>query len=140
MKPTLIKRYPNRRLYDTERSSYITLDDLGDDLVKGAKIKVIDSKTEEDLTQRVMLQAMLTDKHAHRLSCLPIDFLSTMIQLEDQTMKSLFNHYVRVTLSSFAIAQKAMQQNLELMKKLAPSPTDFLQNIAGLIKPPSDRS
>ena len=140
MKSTLIKRYPNRRLYDTERSTYITLDDLAEDLARGAKIKVIDSKSEADITQRVMLQAMLTDKHAHKLNCLPVDFLRTILQLEDPTMRSMFNHYVRVTLSSFSMAQSAMQQNLDLVKKLAPRPTDFLQGLASIIKPPSDRS
>lgn len=138
--PILIKRYPNRRLYDTDHSAYITLDDLAERLTHGVKIQVIDSKSGEDLTQRVMLQAILTDRHAHKLTCLPIDFLHTILQLEDPTMRTLFNHYVRVTLSSFAIAQGAMQQNFELLKRLAPKPTDFLQNLTGLLKPPSDKS
>lgn len=140
MRPVLIKRYPNRRLYDTGRSAYITLDDLAEDLTRGVKVKVVDSKTEEDITQRVMLQAMLTDQHAHKLNCLPVEFLRTILQLEDPTMRSLFNHYVRVTLSSFSVAQGAMQQNIEILKRLAPSPTDLLQSIAGVIKPNSDQS
>lgn len=139
MKTTLIKRYPNRRLYDTERSAYITLDDLADDLTKGVRVKVIDSKTEAVITQKVILQALLTDKHAHKLDCLPLDFLQTLIQLEDPTMRSLFSHYVRVTLSSFSLAQSTMQQNIDLLKRLAPNPSDFIQSIAGIIKP-SDRS
>ena len=139
MQPTIIKRYPNRRLYDTGRSAYITLDDLAEDLAQGVKVQVIDSKTGEDLTQRVMIQAMLTDQHAHKLNCLPVDFLRTILQLEDPTMRSLFNHYVRVTLTSFSSAQDAMQQNIELLKRLAPSPTDILQGISGIIKSPSDK-
>ena len=111
--PLLIKRYPNRRLYDTGRSSYITLDELAETLSQGTRVQVIDSKSGEDLTQRVMVQAILTDRHVHKLSCLPIDFLHMVLQLEDPTMRSLFNHYVRVTLSSFSIAQGAMQQNLD---------------------------
>lgn len=139
MTATLIKRYPNRRLYDTERSAYITLDDLADDLAQGAKVKVIDSKSKEDITQRVILQALLTDQHAHKLNCLPADFLQTVFQLEDPTLRALFNHYVRVTLSSFAIAQGAVQQNLDLVKKLAPRPSDFLKGLTHILKP-SDRS
>ena len=136
----LIKRYPNRRLYDTQQSTYITLDDLAERLTQGVKIQVVDSKSGEDLTQRVMLQALLTDGHAHKLACLPVDFLQTILQLEEPTMQTLFNHYVRVTLSSFAIAQGAMQQNFDLLKRLAPKPTDFLQNLTGMLKPPSDKS
>ena len=138
--PLLIKRYPNRRLYDTGRSSYITLDELAETLSQGTKVQVIDSKTGEDLTQRIMVQAILSDRHAHKLSCLPIDFLHMVLQLEDPTMRSLFNHYVRVTLSSFSIAQGAMQQNLEILKRLAPKPSDFIQNVTNFIKPPSDKS
>ena len=52
----LIKRYPNRRLYDTGRSAYITLDELALDLSAGKRVRVEDSKTGEDLTQRVLLQ------------------------------------------------------------------------------------
>ena len=139
MSTILIKRYPNRRLYNTDSSAYMTLDDLADLLVRGVKVRVVDSKSGEELTQRVMLQALLTDRHAHKLSCLPLDFLQVIIQLEDPTMRALLNHYVRVTLSSFSTAQSAMQNNLDLLKKLAPKPADFLQSLAGMIRPPSDK-
>lgn len=151
MSRILIKRYPNRRLYNTENSAYITLDDLADLLVKGIKVKVIDNKSGEEITQRVILQAILTDRHAHKLSCLPLDFLQTVIQLEDPTMRSLFNHYVRVTLSSFSTAQSAMQHNVDLLKRLAPKPVDFIQQLApkpvdlmqqlaSIVRPKSDQS
>ena len=140
MRATLIKRYPNRRLYDTERSAYITLDDLAEDLSRGKKVKVIESKTAEDITQRIMLHAMLTDQHSHKLSCLPIDFLTTIFQIENSMTRTLLNNYVRVTLSSFSIAQSTMQQNLDVMKKLAPKSSNFIQGLASILTPPSDRS
>ena len=136
----LIKRYPNRRLYDTQRGEHITLDTLADDLMRGEEVKVIENKTGKDITRRVMLQAMLTDEHAHKLDCLPKDFLRTILQLEDSTMRALFNHYVRVTLSSFAVAQNGMQQNIELFKSMAPNPTQVLQGITNLIRKPPKES
>ena len=132
MSIALIKRYPNRRLYDKEKSKYITLDDLAEDLSAGRRVKICEHKTGEDITKRIMLQALLTEQHIHKISCLPQDFLQMLLQLEDPSMRSLFEHYVRVTLSSFSMAQSAMQNNLELLKKLAPNPTELISNLPGI--------
>ena len=134
MEPILVKRYPNRRLYDTGRSAYITLDELASDLSAGRKVRVEDSKSGEDLTKRVLLQALLTDQQQHKLHCLPSDFLFTLLQLEDATMLTLFGHYVRTTLSSFSVAQSAMQQNLELFKRLTPNPVELVSQLGVLLK------
>lgn len=128
----LIKRYRNRRLYDTGRSAYITLDDLARDLAEGREVKVIDASTNEDLTRRTMVQVLLTEAHVHKLDFLPDDFLRTLIRLEDQSLIRLFSHYIKMTLSSFSVAQSAMNQNLELLRNMAPGPTDFMNGLAGL--------
>ena len=134
MEPILIKRYPNRRLYDTQKSKYITLDDLAAQFRESPhQIHVVDSKTGEDLTRRILLQVLLTDLHIHKLNCLPKDFLYTLLTLKDSSMLSLFEHYVKMTLSSFSVAQKAMQHNLDLFKKLAPGPTELLSQITSIL-------
>lgn len=56
MSERIIKKYPNRRLYDTEESKYITLTQLRQLIIRGAAIKVIDSTTEEDITRTILLQ------------------------------------------------------------------------------------
>ena len=139
MEPILIKRYPNRRLYDTGRSAYITLDDLAADLSEGRRVRVRENKTGEDITKRVLLQALLTDGQRHKLDCLPQDFLFTLLSLEDKTALSLFGHYVRATLSSYAMTSNAMQQNLELVKRWAPQPAELISALSGLIKPKSPK-
>ncbi len=131
--PVLIKRYANRRLYDTGRSAYITLEDLAGDLGSGRQVKIVDAKTGEDLTRRTMVQVLLTEQHAHKLDFLPEDFLRTLIQLEDQSLMRLFGHYLKMTLSSFAVAQSAMAQNLELMRTMAPGPTQLLGALANFV-------
>jgi len=125
----LIKRYPNRRLYDTETSQYITLEDLARLVHDGREVRIIDSKNGEDLTRRVLVQVLLLDDQAHKLDCLPVDFLRTLIKLEERSMMKLFEHYVGTTLQTFTIAQKAMQQNLELLQKMSPASTDLLGSI-----------
>lgn len=133
MEPILIKRYPNRRLYDTGKSSYVTLDELAEDLSAGRRIRVKDNKTGEDITRKVLIQALLTEGQQHKLNCLPQDFLFTLLQLEDQTTLSMFSHYIRATLSSFSVAQSAMSQNLELMRKWAPQPTELIAQLSALL-------
>lgn len=134
MEPILIKRYPNRRLYDTGRSAYVTLDELAADLSTGRRIRVQDHQSKEDITRKVLMQALLTDGQQHKLNCIPQDFLFTLIQLEDQTTLSLFSQYVRATLSSFSLAQNAMTQNLELMKRWAPQSSEFLSQLSTFLK------
>lgn len=127
----LVKRYPNRRLYDTGRSAYITLDELAVDLGAGKRVRVEDSKTGEDITQRVLLQALLTDGQAHKLRCLPQDFLFTLLQLDDPSMLTLFGHYVRTTLSTFSTAQNILQQQLDFVKHNI-KPTGAAELLSGL--------
>ena len=87
------------------------------------------------------MQALLTEGQQHKLNCIPQDFLFTLLQLEDQTTLTLFSQYVRATLSSFSIAQNAMSQNMELMKRLAPQPTELISQIGALFraKGPQDK-
>ena len=132
---TLIKRYPNRRLYDTQSSQYITLEDLGVMVADGREVKVIDSKDGADLTRRVLVQVLLQDDQAHKLDCMPVDFLRTLIRLKDPSMMRLFEHYVGTTLTTFTIAQQAMQQNLELLQKMAPAPTELIGSILNRLRP-----
>ncbi len=131
--PVLIKRYANRRLYDTGRSAYITLDDLAGDVAQGRNVRVVDAKSGEDLTRRTLVQLLLTDAHVEKLDALPEEFLRTLIQLEDRSLMRLFAHYTRMTLSSFAVAQHALQQNLELLRNMAPAPGDLLSALGSLL-------
>ena len=122
----LIKRYPNRRLYDTTESHYIKLEDLGTAVTAGEEIRVVDTKSGHDITRRVLLQVLLLDEHAHKLDCLPKQFLRTLIQLRDESLMRLFEHYVRLTLSSFTVAEQAVEKNMRLFRRLAPDPSELL--------------
>ena len=136
----LIKRYPNRRLYDTQASQYITLEDLSRLVADGREVQIVDSKDGEDLTRRVLVQVLLLDDQAHKLDCLPVDFLRTLIRLKDPSMMKLFEHYVGTTLTTFTIAQQAMQQNLELLQKMAPAPSELIGSIINRLRPNAEKS
>src|SRR5262245_37885982 len=103
---TLIKKYGNRRLYDTRRSRYVTLDDLVEIVARGEEMKVIDAQTGEDLTKRVMTQLILHEEEQKRLNLLPLSFLKKLIQYRDESLREFFQKYMSLSLDMFMKAQK----------------------------------
>src|SRR5688572_32382139 len=83
--PVIIKKYANRRLYNTETSSYITLDHLAAMTREGRDFKVIDAKTEEDITHNVLTQIIM-EEEARGTSMLPVAFLRQLIALYGDSM------------------------------------------------------
>jgi polyhydroxyalkanoate synthesis repressor PhaR len=104
----LIKKYGNRRLYDTEASRYITLDDLAKIVKGGRDVRVVDAKSGKDLTKGVLLQIITEREEDHDV--LPVSFLKKMIQLSDQTVRDSLHRYLRVSLDAFLSAQKEFEE------------------------------
>lgn len=113
--PTLvIKKYGNRRLYDTERSQYITLDDLSHLIKAGRDVKVVDAKTNVNLTKTVLLQ-IITEQEKDK-DLLPISFLKQMIQLGDTaSVRESLQRYLSLSLDSFLSAQQDFEQRYRSM-------------------------
>lgn len=107
MNVVLIKKYGNRRLYDTETSQYITLDDLAQIVKAGRDIKVIDAKSQKDLTKSVLLQIITEQEKDHDM--IPVSFLKKMIQISDQNIRDSLHRYLRVSLDAFVGAQKEFE-------------------------------
>jgi len=104
----LIKKYGNRRLYDTESSRYITLEDLAEIVKTGRDVRVVDAKTDKDLTKSVLLQIIADREKDHDL--LPVSFLRKMIELSDQAVRDSLHRYLRVSLDAFLTAQKEFEE------------------------------
>jgi polyhydroxyalkanoate synthesis repressor PhaR len=104
----VIKKYGNRRLYDTEASSYITLEDLARLIKAGRDVKVIDAKTSQDLTKSVLLQIISEQEKDQDL--LPVSFLKKMIQIGDSSLRDGLRRYLSVSLETFLGAQKEFEQ------------------------------
>ncbi len=90
--PVLVKKYGNRRLYDTGDSKYVTLDELATKIRAGHDIRVVDANTNEDLTQATLTQLVLETGHAARF--LPVQLLLQMIRLSDDALAEFFSRYV----------------------------------------------
>lgn len=96
----LIKKYPNRRLYDTETSSYVTLSDIKNLVMAGAAFTVVDAKTEDDLTRNILLQIIL-EEEAAGAPVFSTQMLSQIIRFYGNSMQGLMGNYLEKTMQSF---------------------------------------
>ena len=103
-----IKKYANRRLYDTESSTYITLDRLAQMVREGREFEVVDAKTGEDITRQVLTQ-IIVDEEARGATMLPINFLKQLIGLYGNSMQSFVPQYLEAAMDSFQRNQSAVK-------------------------------
>lgn len=105
--PVLIKKYGNRRLYDTGESRYVTLDELAAKIRGGADVRVLDAQTSDDLTQATLTQIVLETGNAAKL--LPVQLLTQMIRLSDDALAEFFSRYVTGALDLYLDAKRGVQ-------------------------------
>src|SRR5689334_7370253 len=103
-----IKKYANRRLYDTESSTYITLDRLAQMVREGREFEVIDAKTGEDITRQVLTQ-IIVDEEARGSTMLPISFLKQLIGLYGNSMQNFVPQYLEAAMDAFQRNQSAVK-------------------------------
>jgi len=105
----LIKKYPNRRLYDTKTSSYITLADVKQMVLKNEEFQVLDAKSNDDLTRQILLQIIL-DEESGGMPMFSSDLLSQMIRSYGSAMQGFMGSYLEKNLEGFQQMQKALQE------------------------------
>jgi polyhydroxyalkanoate synthesis repressor PhaR len=103
----LVKKYSNRRLYDTEDSRYITLEELAQKVRRGSDVRVVDAKTGDDLTQATLTQIIL-ESDAARL--LPVSLLIQLVRMKDDALAEFFGRYVSSALELYNQARSGVQQ------------------------------
>lgn len=107
--PRIIKKYPNRRLYDTETSSYITLADVKKLVLEQVQFKVEDAKTKEDLTRSILLQIILEEESAGA-PMFSSDMLSQIIRFYGNAMQGMMGSYLEKNIQTFIEIQKRLQE------------------------------
>src|SRR4249920_3443151 len=105
----LIKKYPNRRLYDTKTSSYITLADVKQMVHRQEDFQVIDAKSGEDLTRSILLQIILEEESAG-LPMFSSDLLSQLIRFYGNAMQGVMGSYLEKNIRAFQDMQKTMTE------------------------------
>jgi polyhydroxyalkanoate synthesis repressor PhaR len=110
----LIKKYPNRRLYDTKTSSYITLADVKQMVLKQEEFQVVDAKSGDDLTRQILLQIIL-DEESGGMPMFSSDLLSQLIRSYGNAMQGMMGSYLERNLRAFQDIQKTMQEQSQRM-------------------------
>jgi len=105
----LIKKYPNRRLYDTKTSAYITLTDVKDLVLSREVFNVLDAKTGEDITRAILLQIIL-EEEASGVPLFTADLLAQMIRFYGHAMQGMLGKYLETNIKSFVDFQKKLQE------------------------------
>jgi polyhydroxyalkanoate synthesis repressor PhaR len=107
-KPRIIKKYPNRRLYDTQLSRYITFSDIRDLVMQGVDFQVIDSSNQEDLTRATLLQIMLEEESGGK-PLFTANMLAQIIRFYGGSVQGLFTRYLEESLTLFEQQQEHLQ-------------------------------
>ena len=109
--PVIIKKYANRRLYNTAASSYVTLDHLSEMVREGVDFVVQDAKTGDDITRSVLTQ-IIFEQESRGQNLLPVQFLRRLIRFYGDQMQGFLPPYLEMSMESFSKAQDKMRENI----------------------------
>ena len=112
MQPVVVKKYANRRLYNTESSSYITLDTLAEMVRAGRDFVVYDAKSGDDITRSVLTQ-IIVEEEGKGAALLPTGFLRQLIGFYGNSMQGLVPNYLEQAMASFASQQEQMRHAMQ---------------------------
>ena len=115
----ILKKYPNRRIYDTHESAYINLDAVKKMVLSGIDFKVVDSKSNADLTRSVLLQ-LITEQESESNPLFSADNLKRFIHYYDQNQQQLFSEYLNQSLNFFQQQQEQFNQSMQDMMAVNP--------------------
>lgn len=124
--PRIIKKYPNRRLYDTETSTYITLAEVKDLVLQYKEFQVQDAKSGEDLTRAILLQIIL-EEESGGVPMFSTDMLANIIRYYGHSMQGLMGSYLERSIHAFHEAQKRFQEQAQVL--IPKVPADAFTNI-----------
>lgn len=126
----IIKKYANRRLYNTQSSSYITLDHLSKMTRDGVDFKVLDAKTGADITHSILTQIIMEEESHGGEQMLPVNFLRQLISMYGNSMQSLVPHYLEASMDNFRSNQTKLREAFEASLGANPLAKLAQQNLA----------
>ncbi|HMS95027.1 MAG TPA: polyhydroxyalkanoate synthesis repressor PhaR [Tabrizicola sp.] len=113
-KPLLIKRYASRRLYNTETSDYVTLEDIAGFIRQGREVQIIDLKTGDDLTRQYLLQ-IVAEHESKGESVLPVDVLTDLVRSYATGMQSVMPQFLAASFGMLRDSQSKLMENLSAL-------------------------
>jgi polyhydroxyalkanoate synthesis repressor PhaR len=134
--PVVIKKYGNRRLYDTAGSRYVNLEDIAALIREGRELKVVDAKTGQDLT-RVTLTQIITEDAKDKPTGLPLELLRQLIVASDEVRQEFVMWYLKSAFDTYQKVQDAVQSRLGEVQSAILSPVDMMKSFLGTAPAPS---
>src|ERR1700757_452422 len=126
----LIKKYGNRRLYDTAGSRYVNLDDLAAHIRAGREVQVVDAKTGQDLT-RVVLTQIITEDAKDKPTGLPLELLRQLIIASDEVRQEFLMWYLKSAFDTYQTLQDTVQNRLSQVQSAVLSPVEMMKRFLG---------
>lgn len=126
----VIKKYGNRRLYDTGGSRYVNLDDIAAMIRQGKDVKVVDARTSQDLT-RVTLTQIITEDAKDKPTGLPLELLRQLIIASDEVRQEFVMWYLKSAFDTFEKVQETVQNRLTDVQSAILSPVDTMKRFLG---------
>ncbi len=108
----VIKKYPNRRLYDTKRSAYVTLKEVAEMIKKGHEVEVVDVKTGENVTAFILTQIILEETRRNS-SFLPVSLLHLIIRYGENVLSEFFDKYLELTIKNYLTYKSAVDEQFK---------------------------
>lgn len=130
----VIKKYGNRRLYDTAGSRYVNLDDLAALVRSGKEVRVVDAKSGRDLT-RVILTQIITEDARGKPTGLPLELLHQLIMATDEVRQEFLMWYLKSAFDTFQKLQDTVQNRLSEVQSAILSPVDMMKRFLGTAAP-----
>jgi polyhydroxyalkanoate synthesis repressor PhaR len=137
--PVLIKKYGNRRLYDSSSSQYVNLEDIARLVREGKEVQVVDAKTGQDLT-RVTLTQIITEDAKEKQTGLPIELLRQLVVASDEVRQEFVMWYLKSAFDTYQKVQDAVQGRLGQVQSAILSPVDAMKQLLSTPASPAVRS
>lgn len=133
----LIKKYANRRLYDTSRSRYINLEEIASLVRNGRDFRVVDATTKEDVTRATLMQIIVEDNKEESAG-LPIELMRQLIVASDKVGRDFLSWYLRSAFDAYGRVQQSFRSGLSDLQSVAASPIDSIRNLLRTPLQPKD--
>jgi polyhydroxyalkanoate synthesis repressor PhaR len=126
--PVIIRKYGNRRLYDSSTSKYVNLDDIAGLVREGKEVQIVDAKTGQDLT-RVTLTQIITEDAKEKPTGLPLELLRQLIVASDEVRQEFVMWYLKSAFDTYQKVQEAVQSRLGEVQSAILSPVDMMKQL-----------
>lgn len=124
----VIKKYENRRLYDTTNSRYVNLEDVAEMVRKGGEVQVVDAKTNEDLTRTVLTQIIVEETKGRELG-LPLELLRQLVLASDSARHQFLEWYLKNAMEAYQKVSESLQSRFQEVQHAAANPVEAVMNL-----------